>query len=137
MLFRSSRTLEEQALAMLLQQPALAAHVSAELATFFRQELADGRLLLEVWESIRASAPQSTAALLERWRDQPPETPLSALAAIDLNIAESALESEFLGALTRLRQKGEEQRFRRINAIPFEQWTDEQREIVRNHKRTK
>ena len=132
----TSRSLEEQALAMLLQLPALASQLDAELATFCRQELRDG-LLLEVWTAIQAQPPASTAALLERWRDHPLEAQLAGLATLDLGIPDSAFESEFAGALARLRSKAEEQRFARIKSIPFEQWTDEQRDIVRNYKRGK
>ena len=133
----TSRSLEEQALAMLLQKPALATLLGGELVAFCRQELHDGLLLLEVWSAIEANPSASTAALLERWRDQPFEAQLANLLAIDLGIPDSAFESEFAGALARLRQKAEEQRFARIQAIPFEQWTEEQREIVRHYKRAK
>ena len=133
----TSRSLEEQALAMLLQKPALATALDGELVAFYRQELHGGLLLLEVWSAIDANPSASTAALLERWRDQPFEAQLANLLAIDLGIPDSAFESEFAGALARLRQKAEEQRFARIQAIPFEQWTEEQREIVRYYKRAK
>ncbi len=133
----TSRSLEEQALAMLLQKPALATALDGELVAFCRQELHGGLLLLEVWSAIEANPSASTAALLERWRDQPFEAQLTNLLAIDLGIPDSAFESEFAGALARLRQKAEEQRFARIQAIPFEQWTEEQREIVRHYKRAK
>lgn len=133
----TSRSLEEQALAMLLQKPALATALDGELVAFCRQELHGGLLLLEVWSAIEANPSASTAALLERWRDQPFEAQLANLLAIDLGIPDSAFESEFAGALARLRQKAEEQRFARIQAIPFEQWTEEQREIVRHYKRAK
>ncbi len=133
----TSRSLEEQALAMLLQKPALATQLDGELVAFCRQELHGGLLLLEVWSAIEANPSASTAALLEHWRDQPFEAQLANLLAIDLGIPDSAFESEFAGALARLRQKAEEQRFARIQAIPFEQWTEEQREIVRHYKRAK
>ncbi|MGE0858004.1 MAG: DNA primase [Gammaproteobacteria bacterium] len=130
-----SRTLEEQALAMLLQNPPLVAHISPELAAFCAAELGQDLPLLEVRRALEAGAPPSTAALLERWRDHPLEGLLSQLAATDLGIPDSAFESEFVGALKRLAARAEEQRFARISAIPFEQWSEEQREIVRNYKR--
>ena len=133
----TSRSLEEQALAMLLQKPALATALDGKLVAFCRQELHGDLLLLEVWSAIEANPSASTAALLEHWRDQPFEAQLANLLAIDLGIPDSAFESEFAGALARLRQKAEEQRFARIQAIPFEQWTEEQREIVRHYKRAK
>lgn len=133
----TSRSLEEQALAMLLQKPALATALDGKLVAFCRQELHGDLLLLEVWSAIEANPSASTAALLERWRDQPFEAQLANLLAIDLGIPDSAFESEFAGALARLRQKAEEQRFARIQAIPFEQWSEEQREIVRHYKRAK
>ena len=133
----TSRSLEEQALAMLLQQPSLAASLDTDLVAFCRQELTDGLLLLEVWSSIQANPPPSTAVMIERWRDHPHGTQLSQLATTDLGIPDSAFETEFAGALERLRQKAEEQRFARIKAIPFGQWSDEQRDIMRRYKRGK
>ena len=104
---------------MLLQVPALASQIDAELLSFCRQELRDGLLLLEVWTAIQAQPPASTAALLERWRDDPLENQLAGLATLDLGIPDSAFETEFAGALARLRAKAEEQRFARIKSIPF------------------
>ena len=40
-------------------------------------------------------------------------------------------------ALERLRKKAEEQRYGRIKRLPFDQWTEEQRAIMRNYKRVK
>lgn len=133
----TSRSLEEQALTMLLQKPTLAAQLDAQMVAFYRQELHEGRLLLEVWNAIDTNPSTSTAVLLERWRDHPLEAQLANLLATDLGIPDTAFESEFAGAIERLRQKAEEQRFARIQTIPFEQWTEEQREIVRHYKRAK
>jgi DNA primase len=132
----TSRSLEEQALALLLHNPALAECVEEELADFLKREVADAELLLELTASIKAAFPASAAALIERWRDVEVGERLAGLAGGDLGIANEALESEFRDALKRLRAKGEELRVRRIKAIPFEQWTDEQRAIVRNYKRS-
>ena len=133
----TSRSLEDHALALLLRLPALATQISPETASFLRQELNEELALLAVWESVSAGGASSTAALLERWRDQPLEAQLSALAALELNIQENALEAEFAGAVQRLCQKAEDQRYGRIKSIPFEQWTAEQRDIVRQYKRAK
>jgi DNA primase len=133
----TSRSLEEQALAMLLQKPALAALIDAELVDFCRQELRDGLTLLEVGTVIQAQPPVSTAALLERWRDDPLEDQLAALAALDLGIPDSAFESPVRRRPGAAARQGRGTALRAHQAIPFEQWTEEQRDIVRNYKRAK
>jgi DNA primase len=54
------------------------------------------------------------AGATTRWKSK-----LAALAALDLGIPDSAFESQFAGALARLRAKAEEQRFARIKSIPI------------------
>jgi len=130
----TSRPLQEQTLALLLQRPALAQCLNDDIAAFLRSELDDCETLLSVWESACAGV-ANTASLLERFRGSELEPVLLELAAVQLNIPEDAMATEMDGAVSRLRAQAEDQRIRRINAVPFSTWTAEQKEIMRSYKR--
>jgi DNA primase len=130
----TSRTLLEQTLALLLQRPDLARCLDHGCADFLRAELEGCATLLAVWEIARGGV-ASTATLLERFRGDVQEATLLELSALDLNISDSALETEMTGAIARLRTRAEGQRFAHIKAIPFNQWSAEQKAIVRDYKR--
>ncbi|MEQ8661307.1 MAG: DNA primase [Gammaproteobacteria bacterium] len=128
----TSRTLEQQALAMLLQQPTLAACIDAD-AVQALTGLETATLLLSV--HAQAAAGLGTAALLERFRGTPYEATVLELAATDLNIDPQARETELRDAVGRLAQKAEDQRIQHIRAIPFAELTTEQKETLRNYRR--
>ena len=129
----TSRTLEERALAMLIQCPALAQHLPPESARFLAQELDECALLLAIWEHIRNATEVTTAGIVERWRGQTYEVRVAELAALELNISADAMQAELKDAVTRLLEKAEDTRFRRLAAIPLRELTEEQKEIVRNY----
>lgn len=131
----TSRALEDQALALLLQRPDLAGCLVDKDAEFIGAELTECALLLSVWSELRRAAAGSTAMLLERWRGQADEERLATLATTELNVAEPAQERELQDAVAALVRRAEDERFRRINAIPLAQWTEEQKQIVRGYKR--
>ncbi len=126
------RSLEEQVLAMLLQQPALATCV-APTALGALTELDTAALLIAV--HAQATAGIGTAALLERFRGTPHEAALLELAAADLNIEPQAMETELRDAVARLVQRVEDRQIQRIRAIPFAEMTPEQKELLRNYRR--
>lgn len=130
----TSRTLIEQTLALLLQRPHLSARIDAETAAFFREELHDSAMFLKVWE-IASGGVASTAVLLERFRDTPEEPAVLELSALQLNISDDAFEAEINGAVGRLRERAQDQRIGRIRAIPFGEWSAEQKAIMRDYKR--
>lgn len=126
------RTLEEQAVAMLLQRPELAAGIDAETAHALAA-LDTTALLLAV--QAQASGGLGTAALLERFRGTPHESTVLELAAADLNIDPEALETELRDAVSRLARKAEDREIQRIRAIPFAELTAEQKDKLRNYRR--
>ncbi|MEE2983947.1 MAG: DNA primase [Pseudomonadota bacterium] len=131
----TTRTLEERVLALLLQRPSLARLLDADTAEFLERELDDSTLLLQTWRTVETVSTATTAGILERWRGREHEGQLAALAALDLNLSDEAMETELKGALARLTEKAEDRRFRRLTAIPLNDLTDEQKEIVRNYHR--
>ncbi len=131
----TSRALEDLALALLLQRPDLSGCLNQSDADFIRDELTECALLLTVWTELLRAPAGTTAMLLERWRGQPEEERLATLATSELNVAEVAQERELQDAIAALVRRAEDERFRRINAIPLAQWTDEQKQIVRSYKR--
>ena len=133
----TSRTLEEHALALLLQHPPLTEHLTKENAAFLAQELDDCALLLQTWKHVLEVEGTTTAGILERSRGLEYENRLNELAAIDLNIPIEAIETELKGAIARLVEKAEDRRFRRLTSIPLGELTGEQKEIVRDYARRK
>ncbi len=133
----TSRTLEDRALAMLIQCPALARHLRPESARFLAEEHDDCALLLTTWEHIGNAPEVTTAGIVERWRGDAHETRITELAALELNISAEALEAELRDALTRLMERAEDKRFRRLTAIPLRDLTAEQKAIVRSYARAK
>lgn len=133
----TSRTLEEHALAMLLQHPPLTEHLTKENAAFLAEELDDCALLLQTWKHVLEIEGTTTAGILERSRGLEYENRLNELAAIDLNIPIEAIETELKDAITRLVEKAEDRRFRRLTSIPLDELTGEQKEIVRDYARRK
>jgi len=133
----TSRTLEEHALAMLLQHPSLAQHLPQESATFLAQELDDCALLLQTWKRLLETKGITTAGILERSRGLEYESRLSELAALELNIPREAIETELKDAIARLVEKAEDNQFRRLTSIPLDELTGDQKEIVRNYARRK
>ena len=129
----TSRTLEERALAMLIQCPLLAEHLTPDSAEFLAEELDDCGALLETWKHIQKAPELTTAGIVERWRGQNYATRVAELAALELNISETEMEAELKDAVTRLLEKAQDMRFRRLTAIPLRELTDEQKEIVRNY----
>ncbi|MGE0484369.1 MAG: DNA primase [Gammaproteobacteria bacterium] len=132
----TSRSLEEQALALLVQQPRLASCLDESLARVLAEELPSTGLLLEVWRGVR-EATTSTAALLERYRDSAHGTSLEALAVLDLNLPAEGRETEMRAALERLLERAESERIKRLRSIPLDQLTAEQKDLLRNHRRTR
>ncbi|MCB1749659.1 MAG: DNA primase [Gammaproteobacteria bacterium] len=130
------RSLEEQALALLVQEPRLAACLDESGAAVLAEELPSASLLLEVWRTLRETA-TSTAALIERYRDNPQGGTLEALAVLDLNLPAAGMETEMRAALERLLKRAEAERVKRLRAIPLDQLTAEQKDLLRNHRRTR
>lgn len=128
------RTLQEQALAMLIQHPRLASLLDEEARSMLGAELHDCEGLLHVHSLIGANAAISSAVLLERFRDDPRSEQLEQLAMLDINIPDEALSQEFSDAISRLQQAAEKARFNRITSIPVTELTDEQKLVLRNFK---
>lgn len=131
----TSRSLEGRALALLLQQPALATCLDEATAAFLAEELPGCALLLDAWSRARARPDASTAALLERWRGEEAEDRLAELATLDLNLEPQAREQELRDAIVRLSERAEDRRFRRLTALPLAELTPEQREVLRDYQR--
>ena len=128
------RSLEEQVTALLVQQPALAAALSADDAATLQRELSSVDTLLEVWKA--AQAPETTTArLLERFRGQPLEARLHEVATLVLDVPAAGMEAELRDAVQRLLGKARDARFQRIMRTPLRDWSLAEREFVTTYKR--
>ncbi len=129
------RSLEEQAISILVQTPALAPALTSDIAERLARELDSCALLLEVWKTARVGSPNS-AALLERFREHEAEATINELAVLELPLSAEQREAEFGAAIERLISRADDAEIGRIRRIPFAQWTEAQKLRVRNHRRS-
>src|SRR5712692_1767789 len=91
------------ALALLLQQPALARQLPGP-AVFAPGEMPGMSLLNQVLQLLQAEPNLNTAAILERFRDSPHQSVLAKLAAWEHPALQQDTQIEFQGAIHRLRK---------------------------------
>ncbi|MEW6353122.1 MAG: DNA primase [Pseudomonadota bacterium] len=101
------------AIALLLQQPALAA-LAGDPARWTEAQIPGLNLLTSLLHALQAQPQLSCAALLERWRDTEDGRHLMRLAQWRHEIPEDGIEAEFRGALARIDDQGVEQRKERL-----------------------
>lgn len=130
----ASRSLEERAAALVIAAPDKAPTLSAGQQTLFRDELDNAGVLLDVVNAISAGA-SSTAAIVERCRDSDYAETINSLAALEFTLSPDALETEISDAISRLVEKAGKQQIERIKRIPFAEWSDSEKALMRNHRR--
>jgi len=104
--------LARQSIRLLLNFPEIALRVPAATVTELASVQSPGtQLLRTLLEELREHPLQSTAQVLERWRERPEGAHLARLAATEELVAEAAAaEKELREALARLEQEGGRQR---------------------------
>jgi DNA primase len=109
-------SLVRQAVRLLLRHPQIALQMPpAALAALSEVEEAGIELLRELLEELRTQPAQSTAQVLERWRDRPAATHLARLAAMEALVEEAgAAQRELAEALNRLLQESGRKRIDRL-----------------------
>ena len=73
--------------------------------------------------------------LFERFRDSENIAQIKELASLRLPFAENEATKEFTDGIRRLEAKSKENIVKRINSLPFQEWTEEQKQLVREYKR--
>ena len=131
----SSRSLQEQTLALLLQNPQIVGFLDDTICEFLEEHLDGCEALLSVRTKIKGGA-TTTAALLERYRGDRAESAFKELVSINLGRLAENLETVAKDAVARLVSKAEEERYRKITRIPLSKLSSEQKEILRNYKRS-
>lgn len=101
-------SLVRTAIALLLQYPSLAEHISPAQLTAIA--LPGVPLLLEVVQTLHEQPDLNTAMLLEKWRGTEQENTLHKLVRLPLHISEAGVEQEFIGAIAGLLKKQQQQR---------------------------
>jgi DNA primase len=100
---RGRPSLVRMALALLLQQPALAQQLP-DPAVLASVQIPGMSLLKEVLQLLRVEPNLNTAAILERFRDSPHQSVLAKLAAWEHPALQQDTQIEFQGAIHRLRK---------------------------------
>ncbi|HEX4871207.1 MAG TPA: DNA primase [Nevskiaceae bacterium] len=102
-----------RALQLLLERPDLA-DLAGHLELLARSGLAGAPLLVEVLETFREHPGLTAGQLLEQYRDRPEGAILQKIAALALDVGETALEAEFRDVLQHLTAKALEARFQAL-----------------------
>jgi len=122
------------AIALLVQYPALGAHVATGSTDWRELERPGIGLLAELLDLIGAYPEITTAALIERWRGSESASHLARLAdpALLRHIPEDGRAAELVGALERLGAERRDAEARRLfeRSSPA-QWTEEEKRRIR------
>lgn len=110
------------AMVLLVQHPELANTLTEPLPLL---EIKGYDLLLELIEVIKQHPGLNVGTLKEHWRDQPEEKWFDKLAQVEHMIPEAGIQSEFLGAIKRLKKLANSQVIERLLSKAAQQGLDE------------
>lgn len=115
------------AIALLLQTPTLIKYI--ETTEHWTNLPTPGiALLLELVTVLRQHPQATTGALMEYWRDRKEAATIAKLAVWEHHVPAEGIEEEFLGVLTRLKQRSQEQQVEKLlQKAGNEGLTDEER----------
>ncbi|MGB0637331.1 MAG: DNA primase [Gammaproteobacteria bacterium] len=130
----TSRSLQEQAIGLILASPSLANQISEAKMGFIRDNLSDCDILFDVWKKC-TSENLTTGSLIERFRGTAAEQILLEIATISnyLEEAQSAIELEEV--FKKLQSKGVEQQILSIKNLSLGDLTEEQKQLLRGYKK--
>jgi DNA primase len=124
-----------QAIALLLDDPELAAEAASLDADWRRSQAPGTDILAQLLETLAACPDMNKAILLERWREHPYFSYLQKLSVDPFlrNIADSDVAAEFIGALERLSAEVRKaERHRLFNQRSTTEWSSEVRAQANN-----
>jgi len=107
-------SMERLTLALLVQNPKLAAKLEANPIDWQTLEFPKIDVFKAIVQKICAEKPTSTAQLLEHYRGLPEEKMLNALASLPIFIPNEGIEAEFSGALKKLVLQGRKNRLEKL-----------------------
>jgi len=121
------------AITILLQHPSLHQYVDrySEIQTL---ALPGIKLLLQLLETLHQYPHLNTAALIERWRDEPSGAHLQRLALEPMNLSIDGLKHELAGIVQQLQKQAIQERQSYLTSKPFSQLTDAEKEEVKSFK---
>jgi DNA primase len=125
-------SLERLTLAMLVQYPKLIEKLQNNPIDWNTLDFSGIDIFKAIVHTIITYKPETTAQLLEFYRDKPEEKVLNALAALPILVSEKAVESEFSGALNQFIVQAKQTRLEKLlaqeTAVGL---NDEEKEILR------
>ncbi len=130
----TSRSLQDQAIGLILAFPKLAKEITEEDITFIRDNLPDCNTLFLVWEKCKGEK-ITTAGLIERFRGDSIEQILLEITSIDNNLEEKSSVVEIKDAFIKLKSKAVEQQIFSIKNLPLRDLTDDQKQFLRSYKK--
>lgn len=119
------------AITILLQHPDL--HQSVEkYQNISALDLPGINVLLSLLETLNAHPHLNTAALLERWREDPNGAHLQRLALESLSLSADELKHELIGIVQQLEKQAIEERQSYLTNKPFSLLTDAEKEEIKS-----
>lgn len=119
------------AITILLQHPDLHRELG-EYTNVRSLDLPGINVLMSLLETLNEHPHLNTAALLERWRDDPNGSHLQRLALESLSLSADELRHELIGIVQQLQKKAIEERQSYLTNKPFSQLTDAEKEEVKS-----
>jgi DNA primase len=130
----TSRSLQEQAIGLILASPTLANQISEAEMGFIRDNLSDCDILFDVWKKC-TSENLTTGSLIERFRGTAAEQILLEIATISNYLEEAQSAIELKEVFKKLQSKGVEQQILSIKNLSLGDLTEEQKQLLRGYKK--
>jgi DNA primase len=130
----TSRSLQEQAIGLILASPSLANRISEAEMIFIRDNLSDCDILFEVWKKCTSES-LTTGSLIERFRGGAVEQFLLEIAAISNHLEKDQSVIELEDVFKKMKSRGVEQQILSIKNLPLSDLTAEQKELLRGYKK--
>jgi len=130
----TSRSLQEQAIGLILAFPSLASEITEDEILFVRNNLPDCTNLVRVWEQC-TNGRISTAGLIERFRGDAVEQILLEIISISNNLEEASSTVEIKDVFKKLKSKAVEHEIFSIKNLPLQDLTEDQKRLLRSYKK--
>ena len=132
----TSQSLVDQLSAILLQTPSIVEELTTDINQLSTEFLPESETLLKIWKTIEN--PNITPGqLIEKFRGSDTFELIKKLHAVNLPFGADGAILELNDGIKKLNRMQLDLQIQKINEIPFEHWSNEQKSLVRNYKKTK
>jgi len=129
-----TRPLLDQLSTILLFYPSVSNILDNETGVMLQKEIEDSNFFLEVWNQARKENPNQ-AIMFERMRQLDRFDKAKELLSLELPFSEEHAREEFKDGVKKLKIKSQENIIKQFNHLPLTQWSEEQKQLVRDYKK--